>query len=73
MSYEKIGFTTVATTQNLLAETPLVLENKEIIRLSNSILSDPGQPSTQLPKLIRLTAYKQEKHTSRWYKTVYIP
>ena len=47
---------------------------KELIRLWNSILPEPGQPSTQLSKLIRLTACKKTKHTvSRWYRTVYIP
>ena len=47
---------------------------KELIRLWNSILPEPGQPSAQLSKLIRLTACKKTKHTvSRWYRTVYIP
>ena len=32
---------------------------KELIRLWNSILPDPGQPSAQLSKLIRLTACKR--------------
>ena len=47
---------------------------KELIRLWNSILPEPGQPSAQLPKLIRLNACKKSKHTvSRWYRTVYNP
>ena len=47
---------------------------KELIRLWNSILPESGQPSPQLSKLIRLTAYKKTNHTvSRWYRTVYIP
>ena len=47
---------------------------KELIRIWNSILPEPGQPSTQLSKLILLTACKKTKHTvSRWYRTVYIP
>ena len=47
---------------------------KELIRLWNSILPEPGQPSAQLSKLIRMTACKKTKHTvSRWYRTVYIP
>ena len=46
---------------------------KKLIRLWNSILPEPGQPSAQLFKLIRLTACKKTKHTvSRWYRTVYI-
>ena len=36
---------------------------KELIRLWNSILPEPEQPSAQLPKLIRLTACKKIKHT----------
>ena len=47
---------------------------KELIRLWNSILPEPGQPSAQLSKLIRLTTCKKTEHTvSRWYRTVYIP
>ena len=47
---------------------------KELIRLWNSILPAPGQPSAQLSKLVRLTACKKTNHTvSRWYRTVYIP
>ena len=39
----------------------------------NSILTEPGQHSAQLSKLIRLTACKKTKHTvNRWYRTVYI-
>ena len=46
----------------------------ELIRLWNSILPEPQQPSAQLSKLIRLTACKKTKHTvSRWCRTVYIP
>ena len=73
VSYGKIGLTTVAVTQDLLSWMPLVLKI-ELIRLWNSILPEPGQPSAQLSKLIRLTAYKKAMHaTSRWYRTVYIP
>ena len=44
------------------------------MRLWNSILPEPGQPSAQLSKLICLTACKKTKHTViRWYRTVYIP
>ena len=40
----------------------------------NSKLTEPGQPSAYLSKLIRPTACKKTKHTvSRWYRTVYIP
>ena len=47
---------------------------KELVRLWNSILPEPGQPSAQLSKLMHLTACKKTKHTvSRWYMTVYIP
>ena len=50
------------------------LNKKELIRLWNSILPEPGQPNAQLSKLIRLTAYKKFEHAvSRWYRTVYIP
>ena len=69
----KIGLTTMAVTHDLLSGMPLVLL-KELIRLWNSILPEPGQPSAQLSKLIRLTTCKKTKHTvSRWYRTVYIP
>ena len=75
VGYEKIGLTTVAVTQDLLSGMPLVLfKEKELIRLQNSILPEPGQPSAQLSKLIRLTACKKTQHAmSRWYRTVYIP
>ena len=47
---------------------------QELLNFWNSILPEPGQPSAQLSKLIRLTAYKKTKHAvSRWYGTVYIP
>ena len=73
VSYRKIGLTTVAVTQDLLPGMPLVLK-LELIRLWNSILPEPGQPSVQLSKLIRLTAWKKAMHAiSRWYRTVYIP
>ena len=73
MSYGKIGLTTVAVTQNLLAGMPLILKI-ELIRLWSCILPEPGQPSAQLSKLIRLTACKKAMHaTSWWYRTVYIP
>ena len=52
----------------------LVLLRKELICLWDSIFPEPGQPSAQLSKLIRLTACKKTKHAvSRWYRTVYIP
>ena len=71
--YGKIGLTTVAVTQDLLSGMPLVLKI-ELIRLWNSSLPEPGQPSAQLSKLIRLTACKKAMQaTSRWYRTVYIP
>ena len=73
MSYGKIGLTTVAVTQDLLSAMPLVLKIG-LIRLWNSILPEPGQPSAQLSELIRLTACKKAVHAiSRWYRTVYIP
>ena len=73
MSYVKIGHTTVAVTQDLLSVMPLVLKI-ELIRLWNSILPEPGQPSAQLSKLIRPTACKKIMHAiSRWCWTVYIP
>ena len=73
VSYGKIGLTTVAVTQDLSSGIPLVLKI-ELIRLWNSILSEPGQPSAQLSKLIRLTACKKAMHAiNRWYRTVYIP
>ena len=73
MSYGKIGLTTVAVTQDLLSGMPLVLEI-ELICLWNSLLPEPGQPSAQLSKLIRLTACKKAMHAiSRWYRAVYIP
>ena len=69
-----IGITAVAVTHDLLSVMPLVLLRKEPIRVWNSILPEPGQPSAQLSKLIRLTACKKTKHTvSRWCRTVYIP
>ena len=74
VSNGKIGLTTVAVTQDLPSGTLLVLYEKELIRLWNSILPGPGQPSDQLYKLICLTACKKTKHAvSRWYRTVYIP
>ena len=73
MSYGKIGLTTVAETQDLLSGMPLVLKI-ELIRLWNSVLPEPGQPSAQLSKLIRITACKKAMHAiSRWYRTLYIP
>ena len=74
VSYGKIGLTTVAVTQDLLSRMPLVLIKIELIRLWNCLLPEPGQPSSQLSKLIRLTACKKAMHAiSRWYRTVYIP
>ena len=43
MSYGKIGLTTVAVTHDLLSGMPLVLLRKELIRLWNSVLPEPGQ------------------------------
>ena len=52
---------------------PLVLKIG-LIRIWNSILPEPVQPSAQLSKLICLTACKKAMHPiSRWYRTVYIP
>ena len=74
VSYGKIGLTTVAVTHDLLSGMPLVLLRKELIRVWNSMLAETWQPSSQLSKLIRLTACKKTKHTvRRWYRTVYIP
>ena len=51
----------------------LFFSKRELIRLWNSILPEPGQPSAQLSKLICLTACKKTKHTvSLWYRIVYI-
>ena len=73
VSYGKIGLTTMAVTHDLLSGMPLVLLRKKVIRLWNSIFPEPGQPSAQLSKLIRLTKCKKTKQTvSRWYRTVYI-
>ena len=73
VSYGEIGLTTVAVTQDLPSGMPLVLSEKELIHLWNSILPEPGQPSAQLSKLIRLTEWKKNKHAvSRWYMIVYI-
>ena len=73
VSYGKIGLTTVAVTQDLLSGIPLVLKI-ELIRLWNTILPEPGQPSAQLSQLIHLTACTNSMHAiSRWYRTVYIP
>ena len=73
VSYGKIGLTTVSVTQDLLSGIPLVLKI-ELIRLWNSILPEPGQPSGQQSKLIRLTSCKKAMHAiNRWYRTVYSP
>ena len=41
--------------------------------LEQYTLPEPGQPSAQLSKLIRLTACKKAMHAiSQWYRTVYI-
>ena len=66
MSYGNIGLTTMSVTQDLLSGMPLVLKI-ELIRLWNSILPEPEQPSAKLSKLIRLTVCKKAMHaTSRW-------
>ena len=73
VSFGKIGLTTVAITQDLVSEMPLVLKI-ELILLWSSILPEPGQPSAQLSKFMRLTACKKAMHAiSRWFRTVYIP
>ena len=75
MSYRKIGLTTVAATHDLFSGKRSGSDSlkKELIRLWNSILPEPGQPSAQLSELIRLTARKKAIHAiSRWYRTVYI-
>ena len=56
VSYGKIGLTTVAVTHDPLSGMPLVLFKKELFRVWNSILPEPGQPSAQLSKLTSLTA-----------------
>ena len=75
LSYWKIGLTTMAATQEHLSGMPLVLlKKKELIRLWNSILPEPGQPSAQLSKLIRPTECRKTQHSmSRWHRTVHIP
>ena len=75
LSYWKIGLTTMATTQEFLSGMPLVLlKKKELIRLWNSILPEPGQPSAQLSKLIRPIECRKTQHSmSRWHRTVHIP
>ena len=65
VSYWKIGLGTVAVTQDLLSGMPLVLKT-ELIRLWNSILPEPGQPSAQLSELIRLTACKKAMHKGQF-------
>ena len=56
LSYWKIGLTTMAETRKLLSGMQLVLFlKKELNRLWNSILPEPGQPSAQLSKLLRPT------------------
>ena len=73
VSYWKIGFTTLAVTQDLLSRMQLLLK-VELIRLWNSILPEPGQHSAHLSKLICLTTCKKAMHAiSRFYGTVYIP
>ena len=73
VSYGKIGLRTLAVTQDLLSRMLLVIYEKELIHLWNSILPELGQPSAQLSKLIRLTACKKTNPAvSRWYRTVYI-
>ena len=72
VSYGKIWPTTAAATQGLLSGMPLILK-MEFIRLWNSILSEPGQPSAQLSRLIHHTACKKVIRTiRRLYRTVYI-
>ena len=75
LSYWKIWLTTMAATRELLSGMPLVLFlKKELIRLWNSILPKPGQPSAQLSKLIRPTeCRKTQQSISRWHRTVHIP
>ena len=71
LSYWKIGLTTMAAIQELVSGIPLVLL---LIRLWNSILPEPGQPSAQLSKLICLTECRKTQHSmSRWHRTVHIP
>ena len=75
LSYWKIGLTTMAAIQELLSGMPLVLfQKKELIRLWNSLLPEPGQPSAKLSKLIRPTECRKTQHSmSRWHRTVHIP
>ena len=60
----------MAVTHDLLSGMPFIPLKKRTHPLWNSILPEPGQPSAQLSKLIRLTTCK--KTVSRWYRTVYI-
>ena len=74
MSYGKIWLAAMTVTHDLLSGIPMVLYEKELIRLWNSILPEPGQPSAKLSKLIRLTACKKTKHAISWsYRSVDIP
>ena len=45
LSYWKMGITTMAATQELLSGCRWYFKKKELIRLRNSILPEPGQPS----------------------------
>ena len=66
LSYWKIGLTTMAATQELLSAMPFVLLKKKLIRLWNSILPEPGQPSAQLSKLICPTECRKTQHSMMW-------
>ena len=67
LSYWKIGLTTMAATQELLSAPELPMAKTKLIRLWNSILPEPGQPSAQLSKLIRPNEYRKTQHSmSRW-------
>ena len=73
VSFGKIWLATVAVTQDLLSGMPLV-QKIELVGIWNSILPEPGQPSAQQSKLIRLTACNKAMHAiSRWFMAVYIP
>ena len=74
MSYGKIGLTTEAVPQDFFQGCRLFFKKITHSPLEQYILPEPGQPSAQLSKLIRLTACKKAMHViSRWYRTVYIP
>ena len=55
---------TMAATQKLLSGNAVGLKKKKLIRLWNSILIEPGQPSAQLSKLIHPTECRKSGRPS---------